>query len=699
MRCVRYGVIALLLVVVVAAASNAVAGTNPGENFWETVAKWNQVNKDMSDRIRKETEDLKPAEGAALAIKTENDTWNQFVRSIEKGPGQDPVRRSCWHALLILRIQHASLGFKVEELEREMRQVWREDYKPDKFTDYSVLYTRYASEGKVKESARLAEECYKEYSWTWNAADWLQMTIYCLYQVPDLKDRMTSYIDEYSNKYMKQMGSWSTIIQHLAYLEKYSRWDQSAAIAEKCLAAYKDCDWEPGFLRYAVIVHIAQLKSAQKPAAAAPAPGAAAPKPAGTVPVPDPSAARPGAAGKQKDTDIEALIVKEAQRCMEQYPHEPEASAAAYAFMTWAQEKGKDNPELEKTASAMVVKYLTAYKETPYWSSLWQLGQKYVKEEQAEWKALTNAAAEHTAKEKSRKEALDLLIKASQADLNKYSLALRDFVAANPETPEARTAAVAMVDSVKGSNWPPVLEQAVPELAKTLHISFPVSIAFRSEQLASLGSAKVLDASVPIFQDLRKSGRPPPQDEWYAYQNCRRYAVSGEYSLDAFLAYAQKYKGSYRIPDELYYLYQRAAYVGRPDYIVAACGAVTDKLYTTSRIMDQVWIYNISSALKWSVTFAEAMEKDAAAGKGKKPAKGKQAAERESVDQADEQANLLDTVLSKRINLGDLYYATATYWADKIHYKAHGTKTGKQMLNTKEYKDSYYYFYARAYVH
>ena len=64
--------------------------------------------------------------------------------------------------------------------------------------------------------------------------------------------------------------------------------------------------------------------------------------------------------------------------------------------------------------------------------------------------------------------------------------------------------------------------------------------------------------------------------------------------------------------------------------------------------------------------------------------------------QATLQANLVDQAQSKHVNLGYLYYG-ASLWGKDVHFTSHQGGTGKVLLRQKEYRDSYWYYYAGAF--
>ncbi len=61
-----------------------------------------------------------------------------------------------------------------------------------------------------------------------------------------------------------------------------------------------------------------------------------------------------------------------------------------------------------------------------------------------------------------------------------------------------------------------------------------------------------------------------------------------------------------------------------------------------------------------------------------------------------EHANFVEDAMSGKIDLAVLYHYAAS-WGDTVDFKARKGKTARQILQTKDYAGSFYYYYTRAY--
>ncbi len=658
----------------------------PTADFWEGQDLWVKVNETLSIQIQAEEAAAQQEKRASRRMELTDYAYVGFLEKAGHGVGWLPCTIVATRALLILRIQYPTPEHKVEDLEKKLRELWPKEFKPDRTGDYRALYTRYSAERKFKDALRIAEECAHDYAWTWNAREWQDWVITALSFDAELKDRMAGLIVAFSDSHRTELGAHAFLLRYLAYLQGMDLWIPAAHVANACVKTYRDCDWEPEFLAYALVAnqHLVQgvfnaslNVASNKPVAV-------------TSPATPERQATPA-------LDPTKLLMELTGRCVTRYPYNPEVSAALLMFFKWSQEDAAVDGALREHAARTMAAYLAKYKHTPHWLGLWRVGQAAVAAGKAEWVALTGDAATEEANVPARDALVHAALKIDSIT-NRASYVeamLATLAALPPDTVQAQAIVAALATQIMTPNWDhDVLTNSMTQVSRVISTRFPNRPSFRSVQLQRLG-ATGLAASTDIFKGLLEQACPPLQTEWYYYMNEKRFVDGSFYNLEAFHTYATKCKGSYFLPQELDRVCYWAWYNQRPDDASRACEIMTDKIYANSLLVANMFANNISA---WLPSTLSKEASDLKAGKGskapKKPATDANVIRVHS-ESAGLQANMIDRAQGDKINLGAFYY-NAIVGGNTITFAAHRNLTAKKILHSNEYRDSFFYFFSRA---
>ncbi len=660
-----------------------------GEDFWEAYNSWQNM---VGDLIGK---------GADLA--TYDKRYASYLAALGTGKGKDPVRDTVKRAMLVLRAREPSLGYEAEKMEKELRALWATLYKPDRTADFLALYNRYMGEKKYRDAARIAEECYRDYGWTWESRDWLERIISALALVPEMKDQLSARVEEYHNKHMTQLGSSRMMSAGISRLYARKELDQAARLVESCLAAYKDCDWEPQFLLHAVNIHTARADAPRKdePKAATNIPPA--PKPplqqtrpliAGTAgtggtaakPVPGRPLTIAPPASEIKSVECAFAAVK---RCAETYPYEPQSADAILTYLQWALAPARD-PAIRNEAGQLILKHLTEHKAAPSWAGLYQTGKRFAAKDDPAWTDLAAIHAAYAGGESNRNEQLKAVLEPA-ADRLSGAKALNEFIMANPETVQARKAFAALRALVPSTDWGDETQVIERMTTNALAVAFAASPAYRRQQLTALATSGIEPASSRIAKSFIDEATTPVQKEWAYYMNHYRYVQRGSYDLPAFKLWVENYKDSYPVPDQLAYVTGRAMYNQRPEEAAEACNAAVCKELANSltlsvQVGGNVWMWLHRACEK-------AIKEEGKKAPGQR--RNVKLIERDALMKANEQANLIEEAQCDKIDLGRLYWC-ASSWDDGIDFRTKRGMSAKQILRQKDYRGSYYYFFSGA---
>jgi hypothetical protein len=665
------------------------AGADDGEAFWANWQKWNQSAEDLRILMERERINALSNHREPDYIPLHQSAYVQFLAGLGSSKGDEAWRQYIQHALIILRLRYPALGHKVEDLEKELRALWAGQYKPDKTTGLLHAYDRYVGEKQYAEAVRIADEAWTEYGWTWEAREWLERLITAMRNDPAFQVRAYELIDRYAARDVAEVGANATLHLCLAYLRTNQRWDQAARIVESCLKAYRDCDWEPEFLSHAMQIHMGRADAAAKAASNTPPPEVAA------------SVDRAAAA---------------AARAVEHCPLEPWPALALLQYFQWAQARGAKEPETKDAALARMAQYLAAHPASPQWLAIWQAAPPLVRTNDARWTPLAATAETWATNDVKRAAALEAVLAGKSGDPYEFMDSVCAFVEANPDTPQARKAVVDVIASTVRS-WVGREEKLVA-LAGVIRKAFPASPVFRSQQFQALAAAApVRTFGDGIYQELIAGATSPLQTEWYYRSSCRDRLRTG-YSIGDFRAWVTKYPRSYDIPDVLQIFIQRALYDLRYADAAALCQVVTYEDCAKSLTVARMFAGNIDSWLLEARKLAAEQkaepakplrEKDAGGLRPLKPlappttrtqgasvGQGGAPANVDFAAQAGVQANLIEAAQSAHVNLGSLY-AAASRWEREVRFTAQRGAKGRDLLRQKEYRNSYSYFWARAY--
>ena len=664
------------------------------EDFWASHAAWQKVANDLELRRQAEGVDAmvkkRPYEGSRILVTG----YESFLKTLGKGKGCDPIRQQVEYQIIILRIRDPILEQDPEKMEKELRAFWAPLYKPNRTDGFLTLYNRYAADKKYKDAVRIAEECYKDYGWTWEARQWLERSISMMSLVPDMREPMVARIEEYADRHMTEIGAFSYMNSWLGYLYAGGEWDRAARIVDACLDAYKDCEWEPTFLRWGVLIHTARIDAAAKAAVAGEDKAAAKPAPIGGAAAGAAKAkaaqAKPGALEGKPVGNINSAerALAAATRCAEKYPHEPVCAQAILHYLQWSIGQGKDE------GGALVGKYLGAYKSTPCWGPLYQTGKKrWADRGDVAWLQLDAESETYPVTDSNRTEKLKIVLEENSTNRPAYVKDLSDFVIANPDTVQGRTAMTRLASLVLGGAWMPDFKEVQAAATNVLRQSFPASPLFRDQTLAQIAGSGVEPEGTEICKGLIQSAKAPLQVEWNYYWNHYRYIKRSRYDLPAFKAWVSKYKTSYFVPEQLSQVVSWAIYNQHPEDASEACDAAACKEIASSLTMGSLLAANVG---RWMPFARDKAIKDEETGKQAGKRKGARVLEREALTRANEQANMIDEAQTGKVELSTLYWY-ALVWGDAIDFKTKRGESAKQVLKQKEYKGTYYYFYGRAY--
>ena len=666
------------------------------EDFWASFTAWQKAAADLELKCQIEDQDAAKQKRPSDRLRMAETGYEGFLKALGKGKGRDPIRESIQYSLIIMRIQYPTLGHDLDKMEKELRAFWSTQYKPNRTGGLWVLYNQYSVGKSYKECVRIAEECCKDYGWTWEARTWLERSINMMALVPEMKERMAVRIEEYADRHMTEIGAYGQLATSLNYLYADGEWDRAARIVDACLETYKDCEWEPTFLRLAVMIHTGRMDAAAKGVAGGEAKEAA--KPAGGAVNAAPTIgakvraaqAKPGALGGKPVGNINsadrALAV--ATRCAEKYPHEPACVDAILKYFQWSIAEGKDE------GGGLVGKYLHEYKATPCWGQLYQAGKKrWADRGDVAWLQLDGESETYVGVESNRTAKLKVVLAEGATNRMPYATALSDFVIANPDTVQGRTAMTKLSSLVLGGAWMPDFKEVQAIATNALLQSFPASPLFRDQTLAQIAASGVEPEGTEICKRLIQGAKAPLQLEWAYYWNHYRYIQRGRYSIPAFKLWVSKYKTSYLVPEQLNIVVNRAIYDQHTEEASEACDAAACKELANSLTMGSLLSQNV---WQWIAYARDKAIKDEESGKQAGKKKGARVLEREALTRANEQANMIDEVQTAKVELAYLYWSTLV-WEDSISFKSKAGQSGKQVLKQKDYKGTYYYFYGRVY--
>ncbi len=677
---------------------SGVCAAEQGAQFWAAqTAYWN-AQKTISEHVRNEADQ-------AASFRVDEYTWERCLAGMGTGKEIDPVRDLARHALLTLRIRYSVLGHKVDQLEKDLRAFWASQYKPNRTADFHILYQRFMGEGKYADALRIAEECYRDYGWSWEARRWLEIIIATLPYLPEQRDQLSARMQEYHDKHLTALGASDTMSAGLGHLLAKGKLDQAARLVESCLAAYKDCTWEPEFLDLAVTIHAAraatlgtastgevarviQSSARMLPSAAWPAAPSTTSK---AKPVilrrPPVTPARPASAVNSTER-----LAYAAMRCAEVYPHEPACAAAIVKYMQWAVTAGRE-PARREEAGQVVAKYLSTYRKTPAWSVLYTAGKSWVEKGDPSWQALAAVAQGCAAAETNRNDQLQPMLESARKDRLSQAESLSRFVASNPDTVQARRAFEALTVLVLDNGSAEADRRTILAMStNALNVAFPASRLYQRRQLAKLCKSGVEPECTRIAAMLIDMSGNLLQKEWACYWGHARFIECGTYSVPAFQSWVKQCPDSYLIPEQLALVTARALYDGKRELASEACESAYREFGTSLVMADQVG-ENLRSWLPF--TYDQAVQNEQV---GKAVAKRKEAAmgEREARAMANAQANCIDGAQSGKTDLSWFYWCTMT-WGDSVQFLTKRGSTPKQVLRSKECRDGFYYYYSKAY--
>jgi len=623
----------------------------PEEDWAKANTLWHKMHADYQPLASKEAMEAQTQKRQSSVPRMYEELCASFLGQIERSTGYQSFIHIGRRAQLINRLQYATLPFKAEDIEKELREVWKMTYKQDKSQDYAYLYQRYMVDKKYADAVRISEDCIKEYGWTWETRQWEQMRITAMWHDPNLREPMAAYIVKFCGERRGELGANEQLLAYLNYLVLPQFQKQAMQVVDACLATYKGCDWEPDFLAKAMAIYMTALGGKDNP---------------------QPLIER---ANKR----MLELMARSFQRC----PYDPETSAAALRHFRTT--RNDPSSATNQAAAQLVAGYLAQFKKTPCWLDFVKLGAGLT--DKPEWKALEEETAAETTNLAARTDALKQVLGTPATERMPYMEAILKFVRENPDTLQAQTAISTLTRKMADGDWQMDIEEVILPTVKVIKAAFPNGPCFRSLQIQAASDYAIKNAGV-VFEELLALSVPPLQNESYCYKNCQRSLARGTYDLEAFKKWVVKYRNSYMLPYQFSALCYQACYSQKPDDAARACTLMTDRRYAKSLTVADQFRSNISGWIQYAVKI-DTKSEDNSAWVGSDPIA------REYRRQANEQANMIDKEQGDRINLAPLYYA-AVQWGELLTFQSRKKMTGLEVLQTPDYKNGYYYFYSGA---